>query len=109
MTFIYCRHCDWGQDDFYDWRLWKRYSYNPVTKILGYIKEYARPRFIKFDPGFRGGGRFHSWDVMLFSIVRALREWYHMKWPTYRKWRKAYKSGKATCPTCGRTDGFTED
>lgn len=100
MTYIYCRECDWQQDDF-----WGRH-YNPITKIWSYLKSYARPRIIYFDFG-DGLYAVFSWWFLTRKIWRELvKNIPNQKWWTYA----AFTNDKRRrCPNCGALNRFGID
>lgn len=114
MAFIYCKNCDWSQDDFWNWKwslkIWKfrPFGYNPISLIIDEIRSYARPRYIEFDRGFfETQKRFksnpvHSWSLMLHNIKLYILGLFKQKWWTYKGFMK--KKDKAKCPTCGVRD-----
>lgn len=121
MSFIYCSGCDWSQDDFYDLRL-RKYSYNPLTKILTRIRVYWKPRIISYDSEAFDCGGLHwhkngkshpaytfSWLMFMHEIRRAIRQAKNMKWWTRDSFIRSRKRGKAICPNCGATDKWVED
>lgn len=61
MSFIYCKTCDWEQDDFWtfrfklQWRFWRFRSvlgYNPIGCFLEDMVDNLSPRWIHFDDTF---------------------------------------------------------
>ena len=120
MAYLHCHNCDWSQGDFYDWRLWRKYSYNPISKIIRYVREEIRPRMVKYDRCYfedRGvwcrlrstscgdhhyyGFETFSWLVLINSIKCCLKSWWRMAYTTDKKYKEARAKGTDRCPDCG--------
>lgn len=123
MAYLHCHSCHWSQDDYYDWPRYNKYlhrwqwGYNPITKILGYIKREIRPRYVQYDRWWineigikaRPDNSVFTWRTMWWDIKRAIRSAWRMKWWSHNAFLKDRKEDKAACPSCGCRDDFDVD
>ena len=107
MAFVYCRKCDWSQDDF-----WSK-SYNPMNSPSDWIDQ-----IIKYDLNEPLAGHFDSYalkemglesktyrEFFMYELEKNARKIKNMKWKT----EKDFKDDQSpTCPSCGGTE-FTMD
>ena len=122
MAYLHCHNCDWGQDDFWDWKVeWSRlhkwsyrpFGYNPLSLVLEDIAEYVRPRYVGLDS-------FHaeemgwpnpifSWRLLRWNLSRHVKQLFTQTWWTYEGFIKDNKAGTAKCPGCGSSTHFDID
>lgn len=107
MAFLYCRNCNWEQDDF--WSL----DYNPITcwivKSFGFRYGNWRPHYIEFDDWYAKGmgwksKRRHSWSLILSDLKLSWTRFRKMKWWTQAAWKRAAVKNNnqwPPCPECG--------
>jgi hypothetical protein len=121
MAYLHCHSCDWSQDDYWDFRLTRKYGYlnikwlgigwgyNPISCFLSELfgkHGYLRPRRIKFDSyaakeyGWKRSNP-HSWFLLMYEFKRMLRKFKDMRWKTHEAFRKDSDADKAKCPHCG--------
>lgn len=117
LAFIYCRSCDWSQDDF--WCFWRtgikpyrHWGYNPIRTLLESIRENLIPRRIVHDEFCRrdyGWRRVDpcSWWLIWWHLKRTVRVLRKQHWWTWRAWTKAIERNDGRwppCPRCGKNE-----
>lgn len=108
MAYVYCRKCDWSQDD-----CWSE-SYNPFQLLLHWqkdllTKDLDAPLDGHFDKYMleENGLVGKTWrDFFIHETEKAARKVRNIQWKTEKEFKDdPYKF----CPSCGCQDQFVWD
>ena len=89
--FIYCKNCDWSQDDF-----WSE-DYTPLTFLATWSEALLRKDLDKEKDW--DAGKKTTRQVVLEAIDDAKRAIENMKYPTYEQFKE--ENPECKCPKCG--------
>jgi hypothetical protein len=107
MAYVHCHNCDWSQDDFWDFRFWRRHSYNPISyflrRVIGWKDGLWRPRRTRHDHWYAVEQKWkrddpHSWYLVWWLLKRMCRSFKHQHWWT---WTGYWTDKRKVCPSCG--------
>lgn len=108
MAYIHCHHCNWGQDDFWNfkftWKFWKfrAFGYNPLSLVIDDARWLLKPRILELDSklsrlqGFKNP-RVFSWRLLLYEWKKHIRRLFTQKW---RTWESYQQDPQKKCPAC---------
>ncbi len=97
MAFIFCRSCEWNQDDF---RTMHYNFWNYHFGHGGFAWGLICPRIVRGDAPC---GPMFSWFAILRSMYHFLRSTWRMKWRTEKAFQESYRGPEKwpLCPKCG--------
>jgi len=100
--YIYCKNCDWSQDDFWSW------SYNPLRYFVREsIPSYIWPEIIIREKRIKENGqtvwkrwRVLSWVFLYERLIHTLKAPFKQRWWTYSSWKRAIRRNNGYWPNC---------
>lgn len=118
MTFIYCKECEWGQDDFWNeqynpfdslmyWKeiLIKSLELPPEKRVFTCDIEFVSSNQISAKKNESGVFEIPLKEFLALEIEKSANSVRNMKWMTYEEY---VNDPNPTCPICGSTN-LSED